>query len=156
MDPLTALAFAANVIQFAGFSANLLKTAHHAYRETKDLLHETRALQQVLKKLELEVEKSAEQDHKERKKRLEFLFELLRFLQGIACFLQGVLWGLICSSVFSVFGKRKRPRCTTMPWDIWPSLVVLWGVCWMFYAPISLSESQHGFEDDQFPDFIPG
>jgi len=24
-----------------------------------------------------------------------------------------------------------------MPWNIWPSLVVLWGVCWMFYNPLS-------------------
>jgi hypothetical protein len=30
------------------------------------------------------------------------------------------------------FMKRKRPPCLTMPWTIWPSLVVLWGVCWMF------------------------
>ncbi|KAF2869239.1 Alpha/Beta hydrolase protein [Massariosphaeria phaeospora] len=22
-----------------------------------------------------------------------------------------------------------------MPWNIWPALVVLWGVCWMFYTP---------------------
>ncbi|KAH6611670.1 hypothetical protein B0J18DRAFT_84484 [Chaetomium sp. MPI-SDFR-AT-0129] len=25
-----------------------------------------------------------------------------------------------------------RHPCTTMPWTLWPALVVLWGVCWMF------------------------
>ena len=30
--------------------------------------------------------------------------------------------------------KGKRYECTTMPWTVWPSLVVLWGVCWMFYG----------------------
>jgi hypothetical protein len=35
--------------------------------------------------------------------------------------------------IFSEFANRIRPRCTTMPWTIRPALVVLWGVCWMFY-----------------------
>ncbi|VUC32681.1 unnamed protein product [Clonostachys rosea] len=30
------------------------------------------------------------------------------------------------------FPHAVRHLCTTMPWTIWPSLVVLWGVCWMF------------------------
>jgi hypothetical protein len=36
------------------------------------------------------------------------------------------------SSGFSEFPNSMRPPCTTMPWTIWPALVVLWGVCWMF------------------------
>lgn len=36
---------------------------------------------------------------------------------------------------FSVFPDNFRHLCTTMPWTIWPALVVLWGVCWMFYEP---------------------
>jgi hypothetical protein len=24
-----------------------------------------------------------------------------------------------------------------MPWTIWPALVVLWGVCWMFFDELS-------------------
>lgn len=39
----------------------------------------------------------------------------------------------------SDFPNRRRPPCTTMPWNIWPALVVLWGVCWMFYSPIACS-----------------
>jgi hypothetical protein len=36
---------------------------------------------------------------------------------------------------FSVYPNSRRPLCKTMPWDILPSLVILWGVCWMFYTP---------------------
>jgi hypothetical protein len=38
---------------------------------------------------------------------------------------------------FSEFPNSMRPPCTTMPWTIWPALLVLWGVCWMFYTPLS-------------------
>ncbi|CAG9947702.1 unnamed protein product [Clonostachys rosea f. rosea IK726] len=30
------------------------------------------------------------------------------------------------------FPHAVRHLCTTMPWTIWPALIVLWGVCWMF------------------------
>ncbi len=36
---------------------------------------------------------------------------------------------------FSEFPRGLRHLCTTMPWTIWPALVVLWGVCWMFFDP---------------------
>ncbi len=38
---------------------------------------------------------------------------------------------------FSEFPNKLRPLCTTMPWTIWPCLVVLWGVCWMFFDEFS-------------------
>lgn len=46
-------------------------------------------------------------------------------------------------SFFSEFPNSFRHLCTTMPWTIWPALVVLWGVCWMFYGPgdVALGES---------------
>ncbi|KAL8950795.1 MAG: hypothetical protein Q9222_003202 [Ikaeria aurantiellina] len=34
---------------------------------------------------------------------------------------------------FSEWPNGRRPLSTTWPWNIRPSLVVLWGVCWMFY-----------------------
>jgi hypothetical protein len=37
----------------------------------------------------------------------------------------------------SAFPNKPRPPCTTMPWNIRPALIVLWGVCWMFYNPWS-------------------
>ena len=46
------------------------------------------------------------------------------------------------SSGFSKFRKRNRPPSSTMPWTIWPSLVVLWGVCWMFYNPLNSAEGE--------------
>ncbi|KAK3900317.1 hypothetical protein C8A05DRAFT_17357 [Staphylotrichum tortipilum] len=36
---------------------------------------------------------------------------------------------------FFEFPRGLRHLCTTMPWTIWPALVVLWGVCWMFIQP---------------------
>jgi hypothetical protein len=45
---------------------------------------------------------------------------------------------------FSLLPNRHRPPCSTMPWDILPALVVLWGVCWMFYP------SPHKSQSDQY------
>ena len=36
---------------------------------------------------------------------------------------------------FTEWPNSRRPLSTTWPWNIKPSLVVLWGVCWMFYGP---------------------
>lgn len=35
---------------------------------------------------------------------------------------------------FSEWPNSQRPLNTTWPWNVKPSLVVLWGVCWMFYG----------------------
>ena len=35
---------------------------------------------------------------------------------------------------FSEWPNGQRPLNTTWPWNVKPSLVVLWGVCWMFYG----------------------
>jgi len=42
--------------------------------------------------------------------------------------------GRRCKDWFFVYPSGKRPLSTTWPWNIRPSLVVLWGVCWMFCA----------------------
>lgn len=34
---------------------------------------------------------------------------------------------------FSEWPNGQRPLNTTWPWNVRPSLVVLWGVCWMFF-----------------------
>ena len=46
-----------------------------------------------------------------------------------------LLYFALFFSFFSEFPNNFRHLCTTMPWTIWPALVVLWGVCWMFYGP---------------------
>ena len=36
---------------------------------------------------------------------------------------------------FAEWPNGHRPLSTTWPWNIKPSLLVLWGVCWMFHGP---------------------
>ncbi|TLD39628.1 hypothetical protein E2P81_ATG00615 [Venturia nashicola] len=78
---------------------------------------------------------------------LEILWEFIhnlflktdRFLQSLYKHFQlwkKLLYLFIFYSCFSVFPNAFRHFCTTMPWTIWPSLVILWGVCWMFYRPL--------------------
>ena len=46
---------------------------------------------------------------------------------------------------FSEWPGGRRPLSTTWPWNIKPSLVVLWGVCWMFYNNAFNSQQEpHG------------
>lgn len=40
----------------------------------------------------------------------------------------------IFHSWFSEWPNGQRPLNTTWPWNVKPSLAVLWGVCWMFYG----------------------
>lgn len=35
---------------------------------------------------------------------------------------------------FAEWPNGQRPLNTTWPWNVKPSLVILWGVCWMFYG----------------------
>ncbi|UPK91283.1 hypothetical protein LCI18_002218 [Fusarium solani-melongenae] len=59
---------------------------------------------------------------------IERIYERLRFLYyRLAVYTTACLWP------YSEFPGCIRPPCTTMPWTIWPALIVLWGVCWMFY-----------------------
>ncbi|KAH5067634.1 hypothetical protein HBI38_204930 [Parastagonospora nodorum] len=75
-------------------------------------------------------------DREYRMERLERLFKwYIRFLEKLFRALM-----FIC--VFSVFPNERRPPCKTMPWDILPSLAVLWGVCWMFYTPTNGTQAE--------------
>lgn len=51
---------------------------------------------------------------------------------------------------FSEWPNSRRPLSTTWPWNIKPSLVVLWGVCWMFYdnSTRSAAELRQQLEDE--------
>jgi hypothetical protein len=80
------------------------------------------------------------------------LESILRLWEKLLCF-------LLLDLAISEFPNRLRPPCTTMPWTIWPALVVLWGVCWMFYeGSIGNGEDQGDFSRigntiDPFEDF---
>lgn len=43
---------------------------------------------------------------------------------------------------FTEWPSGHRPLSTTWPWNIRPSLVVLWGVCWKFYTPEQKNEEK--------------
>jgi hypothetical protein len=60
----------------------------------------------------------------------------------ILCFLKWLVLQMLFYG-FSMFPGTIRPRCTTMPWSIWPALVVLWGVCWMFIYPGLDKQAEH-------------
>jgi hypothetical protein len=84
---------------------------------------------------------------------------LLRLLKHLALLLLKILRFLLSYIRSAGFMDRRRPKCTTMPWEIWPSLVVLWGVCWMFYPPTFYqngNQRQHPQEDEQLPYFSHG
>ncbi|KAL8942873.1 MAG: hypothetical protein Q9216_001416 [Gyalolechia sp. 2 TL-2023] len=55
------------------------------------------------------------------------------------------------SGWFSEWPNSRRPLSTTWPWNIRPSLVVLWGVCWMFYdnSTRSAQELRQQLEDEE-------
>jgi hypothetical protein len=87
-----------------------------------------------------------------------FIVALLRSLEFLAFLLQNILQHLLIFCKYAEFPNRRRPKCTTMPWNIWPSLVVLWGVCWMFYTPSSHQDdisNQPYSNDEYFPIFHP-
>ena len=44
-------------------------------------------------------------------------------------------WKHLGEEWFAEWPNSHRPLSTTWPWNIKPSLLVLWGVCWMFYGP---------------------
>jgi hypothetical protein len=90
---------------------------------------------------------------------LDYILRFLRFLENLALLLQRTLQFLLTCSKFGRFPNRQRPRCTTMPWSIWPSLVVLWGVCWMFYTPFTTLDAtrfESYFDDEQLSLSVPG
>lgn len=84
-------------------------------------------------------------------KELKTLFEFLNTLWGLLDTIIELMQTVrvyitlilnTVSSGFSEFPNSMRPPCTTMPWTIWPALVVLWGVCWMFYTPLSPADER--------------
>lgn len=65
----------------------------------------------------------------------ESIFTNLRWLYRIALAFQMIPYVKSLLGLADEYPGGIRHLCTTMPWTIWPALVVLWGVCWMFVAP---------------------
>jgi len=87
---------------------------------------------EVQAKLELQAEREQPEQVEREILEHERIARLWRILEYLALLLLSILRFLLSCRKFGGFQNRQRPRCTTMPWNIWPSLVVLWGVCWMF------------------------
>ncbi|KAJ4286969.1 hypothetical protein N0V90_012849 [Kalmusia sp. IMI 367209] len=101
---------------------------------------------QPLRWREDELNEDQRQEEKEQRQFEIYMarFELLirRFAIRLQIFLEFLL--ILCK--FSGILDRDKPICMTMPWNIRPVLVVLWGVCWMFYTPqgyVDPTEIQH-------------
>lgn len=73
----------------------------------------------------------------EEKRREDMLYmeHLERLFMYSAALVKKLLEAMLACCDITVLPNRHRPPCRTMPWDILPSLVILWGVCWMFYTP---------------------
>lgn len=63
---------------------------------------------------------------------------------------------------FAEWPGGRRPLSTTWPWNVRPSLLVLWGVCWMFYGdegvprkPQAAEFLSEGFRTGQPPHLPP-
>ena len=81
------------------------------------------------------------------------LFKLVQMIEDVLDRLYKRFWGrkrqtlvylLLFYYFFAEYPGGIRHLCTTMPWTIWPSLVVLWGVCWMFISPLQPSVDDNG------------
>jgi hypothetical protein len=111
--------------------------------------------EEALEQLERETVEQAEREQLEH----ERIARLWRSLEYLALLLLSILRFLLGCSKFGGFQNRERPRCTTMPWNIWPSLVVLWGVCWMFvntpFIEFDATQFNSAFDDEQLPLFVP-
>lgn len=58
------------------------------------------------------------------------------------------------ASWFTEWPSGRRPLSTTWPWNIKPSLVVLWGVCWMFYVDGHLTRNPSATQAERFPQIL--
>jgi len=58
------------------------------------------------------------------------------WIAALLCMLGELVLILLFNSLYAVFSSEwppgERLMSTTMPWNIPPALLVLWGVCWMF------------------------
>jgi hypothetical protein len=156
--------------QFASLNRlRRLRLELHANPETikqavrKQLEHDAREQLEREEQAHLELLERAAQEPLEQAAREQLEHEriarLWRSLDDLALLLLSILRFLLGCSKFGGFQNRERPRCTTMPWNIWPSLVVLWGVCWMFvntpFVEFDATQFNSAFDDEQLPLFVP-
>jgi hypothetical protein len=98
------------------------------FRNVKEQLQQLRSVEDTLdeEQREREVEQRQSDQYMER---------LERFIREVTIRLQMFVVLLFLFCKFSGISDNDQPMCITMPWNIRPALIVLWGVCWMFYPP---------------------
>lgn len=89
-----------------------------------DLLDQNESLLEDAEKILLELLNQVDAVLKRLKLRFRCRYDELRRKYGLY------------QAVFE-FPNNLRHICTTMPWTIAPALLVIWGVCWMFFASFS-------------------
>jgi ankyrin repeat protein len=89
---------------------------------------------------------------------LRMVWHIIWFLMVLARRLQTALHVDLSFDRLSEFPNRLRPPCTTMPWNARPALVVLWGVCWMFYSRQTTPQPDQSYvtQYSELPDIGPG
>lgn len=95
--------------------------------------------------IELEYNRSLENDiewlEAEGRQQREMHMECIkRFFRLLAMLLERLFEDLLFCCNFSEYPDKRRPPCSTMPWNIRPALIVLWGVCWMLYSSSTISQ----------------
>ena len=90
---------------------------------------------QQLQSVEDALDEEQRQREVEQRQSDKYMERLERFIRGVTIRLQMFVVLLFLFSKFSGISDNDQPMCTTMPWNIRPALIVLWGVCWMFYTP---------------------
>jgi hypothetical protein len=142
---------------------NKLDLAHKILSQFSDPLEDqcqqAESELEYLMRLAHELEEEEERRDEE-KQQYEMLIQRMKRLLGfLATLLEWLLNIFLHFCNFSEFPNKRRPLCTTMPWNIRPALLVLWGVCWMFFDPMSSShqaEIQSSAEHDPLQNIIFG
>ncbi|KAH8901689.1 hypothetical protein GQ53DRAFT_8239 [Thozetella sp. PMI_491] len=124
------------------------RTALFSFSDLLDMIHNPYCIS-ILALRALSLIESAEG------KLLKWLEEIEDILDRIwkrfqRCLYQPLTYALVYLHFFSEFPDGIRHLCTTMPWTIWPALIVLWGVCWMFYPHPATDE----FDQDDWPSLL--
>jgi hypothetical protein len=102
------------------------------YRTVKSQLRQLRSVEDALD--EEDRQKEIEQRHHE-----VSMERIARCIRLVAIRLQVNLQFLLLLCKSSKFPDGDEPACMTMPWNILPALIVLWGVCWVFYGSSGFS-----------------
>lgn len=106
-----------------------------AYEERLEKEHQAVRLRLLQLQLFESILDEEEREKMEKRQRYEtYLERFERHIRDVIHRLQVFLQSLLIPCKTPKFPDGDEPMCMTMPWNILPALVVLWGVCWMFYS----------------------